>query len=231
MAYYSQLYSGDESFQTGSGYNRGIEIYRGPLTQTGTGYNLGIEIYRGPLYRQSGAGLGNFFNTAIRYLRPLLSSGINAITNQGVKSAGSILSQLGSKDLKTILNEEGEKTVRNLSEKAIRKLRRARGETSTEQLGSGEMPIGLSPLQLQRLVGQPKSQIALKRKKPISNRQLSHKRKIGTSIKRVTKRSRQIGKGRKRIKKQIGEGRRRKRQSHKARSYKKKKLRTLDIFN
>lgn len=75
------------------------------------------------------------------------------------------MSQLGTKDLKTILNEEGEKAVRNLSEKAIQKLKRSRGEVNIEQLGSGDMPIGLSPLQLQRLVQRSKKKLVLKEKR------------------------------------------------------------------
>lgn len=137
MSHYTHLYSGELKSQTGTGYNRGIDIYRGPLFQSGKGYNRGIDIYRGPLVRQNGAGLGNFFSSAFKYLRPLLSSGFNALSSQAVDSTSSILSQLGKKDLKSILNEESQKAVENLSNKAIQKLKRNKVIPS-KQSGSGK---------------------------------------------------------------------------------------------
>lgn len=235
-SHYDNLYTPSTTHQSGSGYNRGIDIYRGPLAQRGSGYNRGIEIYRGPLYKQSGAGLGSFLNSAFRYLRPLLSSGINALTQQGIKSAGSVLSQLGTKDLNTILNEEGEKAVRNLSEKAINKLKRAKGDVSSVQKGSGTMPLGFSPLQLQRLKNTPNRK-PLKRSTPKKKGQFISRRKVGTAVAALSKGKRQIGSGRKKrkSKKQIGEGRRRrhrsrKRKSSSTNSRSSKKARVLDIF-
>lgn len=231
MSHYAQLYSGENSFQSGTGYNRGIQLYRGPIEQRGKGYNRGIDIYRGPLLRQNGAGLGNFFSTAVKYLRPLLFSGLNALASQGVESGGTILSQLGKKDLKTILNEESQKAVKNLSDKAIQKLKRAKGDISSVQTGSGEMPIGLSPLQLQRFAR--KSSVGIKRHVPKKRKQSLKQRKLGTTIGAITKGRRQIGQGRKkRTKKQVGGGRKaRKKKSVKKRGRSKKAFRTLDIFN
>lgn len=78
MSNYVHLYSSSSSVQNGQGIND-------------------IEIYRGPIYRQRGAGLGTFLQSTFRQLRPLIASGINAIANQGLRSASSVLSQLGKK--------------------------------------------------------------------------------------------------------------------------------------
>lgn len=114
-----------------------IGLYSGHPNQGGYGLS-DIQVYRGPIHRQSGAGIGNFFTTAVRYLKPLLASGINVLSDQGIKSASSVLSQLGKKDLKTILNEETQKAVRNLSEKAVQKLQRKNGNISS-QSGTGKL--------------------------------------------------------------------------------------------
>lgn len=186
------------------------------------GYGLDdIEVYRGPIYRQSGAGLGRFLKNSFQFLRPLLSSGVNAITDQGLKSASSVLSQLGKKNLKTILSEEGEKAVRNLSDRAIQKLKRAQGQIPSDQTGSGIMPIGLTPFalpptQLKRLVvGRRRKGIkaSTRRRKNQSGRG----RKLGGFV-RSSVRKRQIGAGRK------------KRRSKKSRKSSPRK-RKLDIFH
>lgn len=161
-----------------------------------------------------------------------MSSGINVLKNQGIETAGSVLSQLGKKDLKTILTEEGEKIIRNFSDKAVDKIKNLNGGTENKQIGSGKMPIGLSPLQLQRLVGSSVKKNALKSTKSTSKRQFTHNRKIGTSIRKLSKGNRQIGKGRKRTKRQTGQGKsKRKRKSTKRTRGNKKNIRTLDIFN
>lgn len=147
MSHYIRLYSGVE-----------------PNYQSGHGLS-GINVYRGPLHRQNGAGLGNFFTTAVRYLRPLLSSGINALSNQGIDSATSVLSQLGKKDLKTILSEESQKAVRNLSEKAVNKIKRSRGEIPDNQVGSGMelLPLLTKPKRKRRKKAKARKSIKKKR--------------------------------------------------------------------
>lgn len=215
MSHYIGLYSGDAN----------------SIAQTGGGLS-DIQIYRGPRTLQGGAGLGKYFTTAFRYLRPLINSGVNALTDQGVKSASSVLSQLGKKDLKTILNEERQRAFDNLSTKAINKLNKINTQVlPTDQTGSGIMPFGLSPIQLQRLQRR-------KPKKSIKTRAIgrkshsSRKRKVATTNSSLRKTRRQIGRGRKKKKTQIGSGRRRikRRNSKKKKRIQKPKLRQLDIF-
>lgn len=210
------MYSGEMGFQTGDGLS-------------------GINIYRGPLHRQSGAGLGNFFSAAVRYLRPLLSSGINALTSQGVATAGSVLSQLGKKDLQTILNEEGGKALKNLSEKALNKLNQKRGEPSETQVGSGR--VSLFPYQLPKI---PRRDNTIKGKAKTTRTQTSRRRKIGTTI-AIKQKKRQIGRGKKskkgsvkrKSKCQIGSGRKIRKRKSKVNKTKKRvsKDRSLDIFD
>lgn len=104
------------------------------------------QIYRGPeaYYRnQRGEGIGDFFATAYRFLNPLLQSGLSVLGNQAIRSGTNILSDLGKKDLGTIVREQGEQAIKNLSEKAINKIkRRAAGggggdKKETIQTGKG----------------------------------------------------------------------------------------------
>lgn len=216
-----------------------VRLYSGAEPNYQAGYGLsGINVYRGPLHRQSGAGLGNFFTAAVRYLRPLLSSGINALTNQGINSASSVLSQLGKKDLKTILSEESEKAVKNLSEKAINQIKRGRGEVPETQLGSGmELLPLLKPKKRRKKMSPRKS---IKKSVKRIKRQTRVKRKVGRTA--ISAAKRQIGKGKRRKRKktsckkrkQIGSGRVKKsskKQSNKSKLKKLQNIKSLDIFD
>lgn len=195
--------------------------YFGQLNQRG-GSLSDIVLYEGPTHHhhhhQSGAGLGNFFNAAFHALRPLFRSGINALKSQGIKSTQSVLSQLGKKDLSTILKEEGEKAVNDLSKKALNKLSRMNGIVNdSNQVGSGQfntMPLGLSPLQIDRFrrykagAGQSDSSLfpvkSIKRARAKRSTQMFRKRRVGFTKIKKRPRKKQIGAGRR--KKQIGAG-------------------------
>jgi hypothetical protein len=60
-------------------------------------------IYAAPYVYQRGSGIGSFFSGLIRSLNPLISSGLNAIRNQSIKTGGEILKNVGSKPFKDIL--------------------------------------------------------------------------------------------------------------------------------
>lgn len=208
-----------------------IGLYSGEINSAGQigGSLADIQIYRGPRTLQGGGGLGKYFSTAFRYLKPLINSGVNALTDQGVRSASSVLSQLGKKDLKTILKEERQRAFDNLSTKAINKLNRINGQLpSANQAGSGIMPFGLSPLQQQRLqIRKPRKSI---KTKTVARKSHSRRRrKVGTSNGAVRKAIGQIGSGRKKRKTQVGRGRRVKPHRTKKRA-RKQKLRKVDIF-
>lgn len=212
MSHYIGLYSGDANSRGQTG---------GSLTD--------IQIYRGPRTLQGGAGLGKYFASAFQYLRPLINSGVNALTDQGVKSATSVLSQLGKKDLKTILTEERQKAFDNLSTKAINKLQRINTQSlaaNQAETGTEIMPFGLSPIQLQR-INRRKGGKSIKTA-TFGRKGHSRRKRKGTTTKSTLSRTKrgQIGHGRKR-KTQVG-GRRTKRR--KTKKSKKAKLRQLDIF-
>lgn len=193
----------------------------GQLKQRG-GSLSDIVLYEGPTHHhhhhQSGAGLGNFFNAAFHALRPLFRSGINALKYQGIKSTQSVLCQLGKKDLSTILKEEGEKAVNYLSKKALNKLSRMNGIVNdSNQVGSGisiAMPLGLSPLQIDRFrrykagARQLDSSLipvkSIKRARAMRSTQMFRKRRVGFTKIKKRPRKKQIGAGRR--KKQIGAG-------------------------
>lgn len=220
MTHYVHLYSGN---QAGAGLGE-IEVYTGPIHH----------------YRQRGRGIGSFFGNAYRFLRPLLSSGVNALKSQSIDSTGAIFRQLGRKDLKTILEEEGERALRNLGEKALNKLKRSVGKSDQTGKGIFRLPPRLSKMQLKRLSTVLPSHL-IRRKKAIKSKKVSkkshsvRKRRVG-SVK-----THQIGSGhRKRKSKlkirrsiktsQIGNGKR-KRKTIKNRITKKRRINQLDIFN
>lgn len=113
-----------------------LQLYSGDLNQSGRGLS-DISVYRGPVHRQRGRGIGNFLLSAFHYLKPLLSSGVNVLADEGIKSTRSVLSQLGKKDLPTILREERSNVINNFKNKTINQLDRMSGILKKKQAGSG----------------------------------------------------------------------------------------------
>lgn len=196
------------------------------------GRGAGIEIYRGPNHRylhdQSGAGVGDILSIAYQYLKPYFSSGFNALKNQGVESTGSILNQLGDKNIKTILKEEGKKALKNLGQKAIDKINRS----SNTQGGAG-MRNGLTALQRAALHSLNRKGIKARK---IGKRSQSGKIRrvgsIGAKRKQIGGKRKRRSKVSKKRKTQIGGKRKR---STKKKPVKKRKRvlknRQLDIFD
>lgn len=105
--------------------------------QTGAGIGE-IEFYRGPRHhRQGGAGIGKYLSRAYKFLKPIVSSGVNALKDQSIESSKSIINQLGEDKLKNILKSEGKRALTNLRRKAINKINRTRDSQS----GSGRRAI------------------------------------------------------------------------------------------
>lgn len=181
--------------------NRYVQYYQsgGSLRDIGT-------IYRSSFHNQKGEGIGDFFVTAYRYLNPLLRSGLSVLGNQAIQSGSNILSDLGKKDLSTIVREQSENAIKNLSNKAIEKIRRSTGSSAT-QSGSGR--------KIKRTT--------MRRRKTIKRRNItpmlhnSMRRGIGRNATR-----------KKRV--QVGGRKRKAKTKHTKKRYSKRK-RTLDIFN
>lgn len=207
-----------------------VHLYSGATVQHGEGIS-DIEIYRGPIYRQRGAGLGTFLLSTFRQLRPLIASGMNALADQGVRSASSVLSQLGKKNLQQILDEEKSLAFDNLKDKAIKKLNQMSGKVGKNQSGSGIL-FGK--------ITKSKKKNTLKTKTAKKKKQSATSSKIGRSSSAILN-SPQIGKGKskkakKSKKSQIGKGKVKKNQKGKGKAKKikcksNKTKRILDILN
>lgn len=95
------------------------------LRQEGRGLSDIGTLYNAPLIRQRGrGGIGNFFSGAFNYLRPLFSSGIEALKSQAVKSGSAILDNVGKKPLKEVLKEQGKMAIEDLAIRGVNKLKR-----------------------------------------------------------------------------------------------------------
>lgn len=103
--------------------------------QLGGGLSHIGSLYAYPRVLQNGRGLGSFFASLFRTLKPLLFSGVNAVKNQAVNTGKAILSDFGRKPLRNILEEQGKIALNNLTEKAINKI------SSKFQKGSGRRRI------------------------------------------------------------------------------------------
>lgn len=240
MSHYARLYAGDG--QSGGSF-ADIVVYEGPSQHH--------------QHHQVGAGLGNYFSRAFQLLRPLISSGVNALKNQGIVSSRAVLSQLGKKNLKEILKKEGQKALKDLGDKALSKLSHASGKVANNstsiQSGSGAtapstvMPLGLSPLQLQRyhrkrqslpiaaaaatIVGDNPTPKTIKRKKMVKRVHTARRRRVGGIGVKSRARKRQVGGGKRKRKTRCVKNRRRKTKTTKRRRRTTQAKRQLDIFN
>lgn len=189
--------------------NRYSQYYQ----QSGSGLkDIGL-LYRAPPYNQKGEGLGDFFTTAYRFLNPLFRSGLSVLGNQVIQSGSNILSDLGRKDLSTIVQEQSENAIKNLSEKAINKIKRSTGN----QTGSGRSSGIMSKTRGRRR--RSARQKGIKTNQFQSGHHISLRRRIGTSATKTNKNS------------QIGGRRKRKRKTRHTSKTSNKRRRHLDIFN
>lgn len=83
------------------------------------------QLYSSPYILQRGSGgVGSFFSGVWKYLSPLVSSGVSALSNEALKSGSAILGQVGQKPLKEVLKEQGKIAMKNLATRAADKLKR-----------------------------------------------------------------------------------------------------------
>lgn len=200
------------------------QLYAGTINQKGSGVS-DIYVYRGPVHRQHGGGIGSFLLSSFNALKPLFYRGINVLADEGIKSSKAVLSQLGKKDLPSILNEERQRVLDNLKERAINKLNHMSGKINNKQTGSG-------------IRGRKKS---IKRITKVLNPSIIKVGKVGNTSRNSMK-PKQIGKGKSCGKKKksqkggggSGSGKKKCCQSGKGRkrkNTKKKSKRNLDIFD
>lgn len=149
------------------------------LRQVGAGLGDIGTLYHAPLIPQRGRGIGSFFSGAFNYLRPLFSSGLDALKNQAIKSGASILDNVGTKPLKEVLKEQGKIALQDLAMRGANKLKR-------------KMQGGEGKRKMQRGKGKRKS----KKQKYIKSQQT--KKKSHSTFKRKG-----VGKGKKKRKSRI----------------------------
>lgn len=88
-----------------------------------SGGNSSIQnLYRSPDISQHGGGVGSFFRGLVRHASPLVSAGATTLKQQAVKTGKAILSEVGSKPIKTILKRQAKTAARKLTQKGINKL-------------------------------------------------------------------------------------------------------------
>lgn len=95
------------------------------LRQQGGGIGDIGPLYRSPLILQKGSGgVGSFFSGVWKYLSPLVSSGVSALSSQAAKSGAAVLDQVGKKPLKEVFKEQGKIAMKELATRAADKLKR-----------------------------------------------------------------------------------------------------------
>lgn len=100
------------------------------LIQSGAGAN--DEVF-GPLIRfspkyQRGRGLGGVFAGLLKYLRPMLSSGLKFLKTEAINTGADLLSGINNqKPIKEILRDRSLKIVDNMRDKAVNKINNMSG--------------------------------------------------------------------------------------------------------
>lgn len=98
--------------------------------QSGAGFN---EERFGPLLRfspkyQRGRGLGGVFAGLLRYLRPMLSSGLKFLKTEAINTGADLLSGINQqKPIKEILRDRSLNIVDNIRDKAVNKINNMSG--------------------------------------------------------------------------------------------------------
>lgn len=170
--------------------------------QCGQGVGDIGTLYRNPVYfqRGSGFGLGSFFLGLSKHLIPVLKKTGEILTNQAVESGKGIIGDItatafgrSNKSLRQILADQGSDAISNLSNQAIRGLKRKLGT----QLGSGRGPKRIKTLRrtkkrrIVRPTAKRKRRVVRKKSKPKSKKRKVTKKKT-TKRKSLIRRKKRI---------------------------------------
>jgi len=118
-----------------------LEVYY--LNQVGRGLTtLGIgPVYPAPLYLQRGHGIGNFFGSLLRWVRPLLLSGIKELGSETLRTSGKILTDIAERS-PTDTTSAGDKVSKHVNECAQKLIStlwgRGRKRTRAEAVAGGK---------------------------------------------------------------------------------------------
>lgn len=104
------------------------------LRQSGGGLADIGPIYKASTFHQKGRGsIGNFFSGLFRYLTPIVTSGVNALKDQTVKTGANILTDIGHKPFKEILKEQGKAALSDLTQRGLVKLKKMQQGSGTKK--------------------------------------------------------------------------------------------------
>lgn len=93
------------------------------LEQTGGNYEDIGAIYRSKSKIQCGRGIGSFFGGLYRYLRPIVSSGIDILKKEALSSGVEALSDISKgSNPKEVFQDKGVQVLKNIRRGTIQKL-------------------------------------------------------------------------------------------------------------
>lgn len=96
--------------------------------QSGNGLSDIGPYYANNRFIQRGTGLGSFFSSLYNYLRPILSSGLNLLKKQGLKTGIQVINDLSEKkSLKEILKSRGSEALNNIRSTVVDKMQAGSG--------------------------------------------------------------------------------------------------------
>lgn len=92
------------------------------FVQAGGGLSDIGHLYTQPYILQRGSGIGSIFSGLFKFLRPMISSGLNEIKHQSLKTGLAILRDTSTKPLKEVVKEQGKLALQDLAAKGLEKL-------------------------------------------------------------------------------------------------------------
>lgn len=217
--------------------------------QTGSGLSDIGRIYKGPVFVQRGRGIGSIFAGLWKHIAPIAVSGLKTLGKQSLKTGGHVLNDLSKgKKLKNVLTDRGRQAAADLTQKGINKLSRM-GQPQQYQSGKGLLThttlgaIKAGNSQRNMLVGHVKRRRAKQRSRKTKTIRTAagilkkKRRSVGRRRVRQRRQRTQIAGGRKKrrtnsISTQTAGGKRkRKRRTGGVTVSKKKRPRSIDIFD
>lgn len=110
--------------------------------QSGSGISDFGPLYYTPRFVQAGRGFANFFASLYGYLKPLITSGFNAVKKTAIKTGTKMLSEVGSRPLREILLEHGASAVNDLHQKFKNKFQEGEGMFTISKKGIKRRRLG-----------------------------------------------------------------------------------------
>lgn len=101
------------------------------LRQAGSGLSDIGHLSVQPYILQSGSGIGSIFRGLFKFLRPMISTGLNEIKNQSLKTGAAILQDVNTKPFKEVLKEQGKIALQDLATRGLERLSKNKPQEGT----------------------------------------------------------------------------------------------------